>query len=79
MNLTIVRFSGTLKRIGYRSQKAMKGMASSWGKKMQSQEVARLSCWLLGYGLILGCQCWYVGDQNAYQRLLALGSEYKTE
>jgi hypothetical protein len=27
----------------------------------------------------MGCQCWYVGDQNAYQRLLALGSEYKTE
>jgi hypothetical protein len=27
----------------------------------------------------MGCQCWYVGDQNAYQRLLELGSEYKAE
>ena len=27
----------------------------------------------------MGCQCWYVGDQNAYQRLLELGSDYKAE
>jgi hypothetical protein len=26
-----------------------------------------------------GCQCWYVGDQNAYQRLLELGLDYKAE
>jgi hypothetical protein len=26
-----------------------------------------------------GCQCWYVGDQFAYQRLLELGWENKAE
>ena len=26
-----------------------------------------------------GCQCWYVGDQYAYQRLLELGWENKAE
>jgi hypothetical protein len=27
----------------------------------------------------MGCQCWYVGDQNAYQRLLSQGWENKAE
>jgi hypothetical protein len=28
---------------------------------------------------VAGCQCWYVGDQSAYQRLLELGWEKKAE
>ena len=69
-------FSGFTLKLGY-TQAALEEVG-----KLPQRRVVRIESeaqQIYVWADAAGCQCWYVGDQNAYQRLLALGSEYKTE
>ena len=69
-------FSGFTLKLGY-TQAALEEVG-----KLPQRRVVRIESQdrqIYVWADAAGCRCWYVGDQNAYQRLLELGSEYKAE
>lgn len=69
-------FSGFKLRLGY-TQAALAEVA-----KVPQRRIVRIGSedrQIYVWADAAGCQCWYVGDQIAYQRLLELGWEDKAE
>jgi hypothetical protein len=69
-------FSGFSLKLGY-TQAALEEVG-----KLPQRRVVRIESQgqqIYVWADAAGCQCWYVGDQSAYQRLLELGWENKAE
>jgi hypothetical protein len=69
-------FSGFTLKLGY-TQAALEEVG-----KLPQRRVVRIESegqQIYVWADAAGCQCWYVGDQYAYQRLLELGWENKAE
>ena len=69
-------FSGFTLKIGY-TQAALEEVG-----KLPQRRVVRIESegrQIFVWADAAGCQCWYVGDQYAYQRLLELGWENKAD
>lgn len=67
-------FSGFTLKLGY-TQAVMEQVG-----KLPQRRVVRIQSGdqpIYVWADVAGCQCWYVGDQSAYQRLLELGWEKK--
>ena len=69
-------FSGFTLKIGY-TQAALEEVGKLTQRRIVriESEAQQIYVWADA----AGCQCWYVGDQYAYQRLLELGWENKAE
>jgi hypothetical protein len=69
-------FSGFTLKLGY-TQAALEEVG-----KLPQRRVVRIESQgqqIYVWADAAGCQCWYVGDQYAYRRLLELGWENKAE
>ena len=69
-------FSGFTLKLGY-TQAALEEVG-----KLPQRRVVRIESQdrqIYVWADAAGCQCWYVGDQSAYQRLLELGWENKAK
>ena len=72
----LLAFSGFTLKLGY-TQADLKEVG-----KLPQRRVVRIESegrQIYVWADAAGCQCWYVGDQYAYQRLLELGWENKAE